>query len=171
MFGWSIYRLFVLDRWWKRDSLQIMIFVYVCATCSVGELKARFEPWKERNEANSVNLFHFSYLITLMAYVCSVWAPNVQINYFILEWSIYIILVLYKWLETWLSTNNDIRICLLDERHSWIKACVKTGIICNYLNCLSLFNLSYLITLMAYLSSQGTPNVQINILCFIGRST
>jgi hypothetical protein len=138
-----------------------MIFVYVCSTCSVGERKARFEPWKQRNEANSVSLFHFSYLITLMAYACSVWTPNVQINYFILEWSIYIILVLYKWLQTWNSTNYEIRICLLDEKHSWIKACVETGITKNYVNSISLFNLSYLITRMAYLSSQGTPNVQI----------
>jgi hypothetical protein len=93
MFGWSIYRLFVLIRGWKRDPLQIMIFVYVCATCSVGELKARFEACKERNEANSVSLFHLSYLITLMAFVCLLWTPNVQINYFILEWSLNLVLV------------------------------------------------------------------------------
>jgi hypothetical protein len=46
MFDWSIYRLFVLNRGWKRDSLQIMVFVYVCSTWSLVELKSRFETWK-----------------------------------------------------------------------------------------------------------------------------
>jgi hypothetical protein len=29
---WSIYRLFVTNRCWKRDYLQIIIFVYDCST-------------------------------------------------------------------------------------------------------------------------------------------
>jgi hypothetical protein len=43
MFDWSIYRLFALNRGWKLDSLQIMILEYVCSTCSVVELRTRFE--------------------------------------------------------------------------------------------------------------------------------
>jgi hypothetical protein len=38
MFGWSIFTLFVLNRAWKRDSLQIIIFVYICSTLNVVEL-------------------------------------------------------------------------------------------------------------------------------------
>jgi hypothetical protein len=30
MFYWSIYRLFALNRRWKRDLLQMMIFVNIC---------------------------------------------------------------------------------------------------------------------------------------------
>jgi hypothetical protein len=66
MFDRSIYRLFVLNRGWKRYSLQIMILVYVCSTCSVVELKTRLEPWKARNDVNGVKLFHLSYFITLI---------------------------------------------------------------------------------------------------------
>jgi hypothetical protein len=61
-----------------------MIFVYICSTCSVVELKTRFETCITRNDVNGVNLFHLSYLIILPAYVCSQWAPNVQIKIFIL---------------------------------------------------------------------------------------
>jgi hypothetical protein len=39
MFDWSIYRLFVLNRGWKRDSLQIMIFVYIWSTWGIVDLK------------------------------------------------------------------------------------------------------------------------------------
>jgi hypothetical protein len=44
MFDWSIYKNFVLNRGWKLDSLQIL--VYVCSTCSVVELIAQVENWK-----------------------------------------------------------------------------------------------------------------------------
>jgi hypothetical protein len=81
---------------WKHDSFQIMILVHVCSTCSVFELKMRFETWKARNVTNNVSLFHLSYLMTHMAYVCSLWTPNVQINYFRLECSIYVLLVLNR---------------------------------------------------------------------------
>jgi uncharacterized protein YjaG (DUF416 family) len=81
MIDLSIYKLFVLYRGWRRDSLQIMILEYVCSTCSVVELKARYESWKARNDLNGVRLFHLSSLITLMASLCSQWTPNVQINY------------------------------------------------------------------------------------------
>jgi hypothetical protein len=82
-----IYRLFVLNTGWKPDSLQIMIFVNVCSTFSVVELKTRFETWITRSDVNGVNLFLLSYLITFMAYLCSQWAPNVQIKYFMFDWS------------------------------------------------------------------------------------
>jgi hypothetical protein len=89
MFDSSIYSLFELNRSWKRDSLQIMIFVCVCSTWGMVELKRRFETWISRNNVNGVSLFHLSYLITLMAYLCSQWTPNVQMKYFMFDCSIY----------------------------------------------------------------------------------
>jgi hypothetical protein len=64
MFDWSIYRLFVLNRSWKPDSLQMMIFVNVCSTWSMVQLKTRFETSITRNVVNCVRLFNFCYLIT-----------------------------------------------------------------------------------------------------------
>jgi hypothetical protein len=57
MFDWSIYMLFVLNRGWKCDTLQMMTFVYVCTTFSVVEIKTRFETC---NEVNGVNTSHIS---------------------------------------------------------------------------------------------------------------
>jgi hypothetical protein len=58
-FDWSTYRLFVLNRGWKRDSLQIMIFVFLCSTWIIFELITRFEAWITRNDVNGVCLFSF----------------------------------------------------------------------------------------------------------------
>jgi hypothetical protein len=55
MFDWTIYRIFGLNKAWKRDSLQMMIFVYICSTCRVFRLKTRFETWKAWNEINGVH--------------------------------------------------------------------------------------------------------------------
>jgi hypothetical protein len=60
-FYFSIYGLFVLNRAWKRYSVKIMIFLYVCPTCSVVKLKTRFETWKVRNDVIGVSLFHLTY--------------------------------------------------------------------------------------------------------------
>jgi hypothetical protein len=95
-FHWSIYRLFVLNRGWKCVSLRIMIFVYVWSTRVIVELITNFETWITRNEVNGVRLFHLSYFITLMAYLCLQWAPNVQIKYFMNDWSIYRLFVLNR---------------------------------------------------------------------------
>jgi hypothetical protein len=62
MVDWTIYRLFVLNRGWKIDSIQIMIFVYVCSTWGIFEIKSRFETGIIRNNVNGVRLFHLSYL-------------------------------------------------------------------------------------------------------------
>jgi hypothetical protein len=69
MLDWTIYRLFLLNTGWKRDSLQILIFVYVCSLCYVVELEKRFETWIARNELNGGYCFHFSYFITVLALV------------------------------------------------------------------------------------------------------
>jgi hypothetical protein len=66
MFDWWIYRLFVLNTDWKRDSLQMMIFVTVYSTRSIVRQKPRFESSITQNDINGVSLSHLSYLITLM---------------------------------------------------------------------------------------------------------
>jgi hypothetical protein len=96
MFDWSIYRLFVINRGWKHDSLQIMIFVYVSWAWVIVGLKARFETWITRNDVNGVSFFNLNYLITLVAYLCSQWTLNVQIKYFMFDWSIYRLFVLNR---------------------------------------------------------------------------
>jgi hypothetical protein len=69
-------------------------------------------------------------------------------------------------LQTWLPPNNDIRICFLDMKHSWSKNVFETWITRNDVNGVSFFNLSYLITLIAYQCSQRTPNLQIKYFMF-----
>jgi hypothetical protein len=71
MFHWSIYGLFVLNRGWKRECFQIKIFVIVCSTCSIVQLKTRFEKWITINDVTVVSLFHLSYLITRRDYLYS----------------------------------------------------------------------------------------------------
>jgi hypothetical protein len=66
MCDWSFYRLLVLNRGWKRDSFQIIIFVYVSSTVTIFEQKTRFETCITRNDVNCVSLFHLPYLLTLM---------------------------------------------------------------------------------------------------------
>jgi hypothetical protein len=82
LFYWSIYSLFGLNNTWKRDSFQVMIFVYVCSTWGIVELKTRFEAWITRNYLKCVSLFHLSYLITIMAYLCFQKTPIAQIKFF-----------------------------------------------------------------------------------------
>jgi hypothetical protein len=120
MFDWSIYRLFVLNRCWKRHSLQIMIFAYVRSTWDTFTPKTRFDTWIARNDVNGVSLFHLSNLITLMAYLCSHRTPNVQIKYFRFDRSFYHIFVLNRARNVILS-KWDIRKGLLDMKHGWTK--------------------------------------------------
>jgi hypothetical protein len=106
----SIYRLFVIDRGWKRDSLQIMIFVYVFSTWDILELRTRFETWIEWNVVNGLSLVHPPYLISLLPYMCSQRVPNDQINYFIFDSSIYRLFVIKRgWKRD--SPNKEIRTC------------------------------------------------------------
>jgi hypothetical protein len=44
-----------------------MVLEQICSTCIVFDLKTQVETWKARNDVNGVSLFHFPYLITLMA--------------------------------------------------------------------------------------------------------
>jgi hypothetical protein len=84
---------YVLETWL---SLQIIIFEFVSSTWSIFELKTHFETWIKWNDLNGVRLFPLSYLITLMAYLCAQRTPNIQIKYFMLDWSIYRIFVINR---------------------------------------------------------------------------
>jgi hypothetical protein len=79
MFDLSICRLFALNRCWKLDYLQIIIFVHDCTTWSIVELKTRFETRITRNDVNGVSIIHLYNLITHIAYLCSQLTPNVRI--------------------------------------------------------------------------------------------
>jgi hypothetical protein len=163
---WLVYLnwLFVLYTGWKLDSLQMMIFVNICSTWNMVEIKTRFDVWITRNDVNGVSLFHLSYLITLMAYLCSQSSP--------ISKSIF-----YDWVclnRCWKRDSLQIWIFVY-FCSTWsvveLKTRFETWITRNDVNFVSLFNLSYLITLMAYLCSQRTPNAKSSTLCLIGRST
>jgi hypothetical protein len=155
---WSIFTLFVLNRGWRRDLLLIMIFVYVCSKWVIFEIKTRFETWIKGNDVNGVSLFHISYLITLMVYLRSQQTPNVEIKYFVCNWSIFTLFVLNRgWKRDFLKIMIFVYVCstwvifeLKTRFERWI-----TGI-----HGVRSFHFSYIITLMGYLCSQWTPNVQ-----------
>jgi hypothetical protein len=112
MFDWTIYTPFVLNRDWKRDSLQMMVFVNVCSTWSMVQLKTCFETWITRNVVNRVSLFHLLYLKTIMAYLCSHWTPYIQMKYSIFNWSMYTIFVLKRdWKRDSLQIMTSVYVC------------------------------------------------------------
>jgi hypothetical protein len=149
MFDSSIDILFVLNSAWERDSLLMIIFLNVSSTWSIVELNTRFEAWITRNDVNGVCLFHLSYLITLMAYLCSQWTPNVQIKYFTFNWSICRLFVLnMAWKRDSLQIILFVYICSI-LGISELKTRFDMWITKNNVNDVSLFHLSYLITLMA----------------------
>jgi hypothetical protein len=111
MFDWYIYILFVLNKGRKPDSFQIIICVHNCSTWSIVELKTRFETWIKWNYVNSVCLFLLSYLITLRAYLCSQWTPNVHIKYFMFDLIIQTIWAQRGWKRDCLEIMNLVYIC------------------------------------------------------------
>jgi hypothetical protein len=148
----------VPNRGWKRDSIQ-KIFVNVSSTCNIDELKTRFETWITRNDVNGVSLFRLSYLLTLMAYLCSQRTQKVQMKYFMIDWSNYRLFVLNT---AWI--RDSIQMIFVNVCSTWsmveLKTRFETWLTKNDVNGVSLFYLSYLTTLMAYLCSQRKPNVQ-----------
>jgi hypothetical protein len=148
MFDWSIYRLFVINIGSKRDPLQITIFVNVCSTWDIVELKTRLETSITWNDVNGVSWFHLSYLITIKAYLCSQRKPNALIKYFVFDWSIYRQFVLntgWKCVFLQMIFVNVCSTCNIVE----LKTRFETWITRNDVNGVSLFHLSYLTTLMA----------------------
>jgi hypothetical protein len=53
------YDWLVVNRPWKRESLQVIIFVYVCSSWSIVELKTRFEIWITWNHVIDVRFLTF----------------------------------------------------------------------------------------------------------------
>jgi hypothetical protein len=133
----------VLNRGCKLDSLQIRIFVYVSSTLRIVELKTRFKEWVTRNDVNGVRLFNLSYLITLMAYLCSQLSPNVEIKYFIFDWSINRLFVLNS---GWKRDSLQMRIFVICLTWSMVqlKTRLEKRITRNDVNGLCLFHINYL---------------------------
>jgi hypothetical protein len=71
-------------------------------------------------------------------------------------------------LLTWVTPNNDIRKCLFDMQRSWTKNAFWDVNNKKWRKWCKFFLLSYLIILMPYLCSQGSPNVQIKYFMFDG---
>jgi hypothetical protein len=165
-FDCPIYRLFVINMGWNRDSIQRMIFVNVCSTWSMVELKTRFQKWLTRNDVNGVSLFHLSNLTTLMACLCSQRSPKVQIMYFVFGCSTYRLCVLNTgWKRDFLQIIIFVYVCftrgmfeLITRFEMWITR--------NDVNGVGLLHLSYLTTLMAYQYSRWAPNVEIMYFMF-----
>jgi hypothetical protein len=159
-FHWSNSSLFMLNKTWKRDSLQMMILVNVCSTWSMVQLKTRLETWITLSDVNSERFLHLSYLITLMVYLRSQRTPNVQIKYFMFDWSIFTPFVLNRgWKRDPLQIMIFVYAC-----STWsileLKTRFKAWITINDVNGVSLFHFSCLIKLISYLCSQCTRNVK-----------
>jgi hypothetical protein len=149
MFVWSIYRIFVLNWERKRVSLQIMVFVYFSSAWGIVEINTRYEMWTTRNDENGVSLFNLSYLITLRVYLFSQRTPNVKINYFMFDWSMYRLFVLNR---AWKRVSHQIMI-FVHVCPTWdiveLNTRFETWITRIDVNGVSLFHFSNLLTLMS----------------------
>jgi hypothetical protein len=156
----------VRNRGWKRDSLQKMILIYVCSTWIIVELKLRFETWIRRNDVNGVSLFNLCYLLTLITYLYSHRTSNVQIMYFMFDWSIWRLFVLNM---CWKRDSLQMMI-FVNVWSTWSMVKLKTrfesSITRNDVKGVRMFNICYLLTLMIYMCSQRSPNVQIKYFMF-----
>jgi hypothetical protein len=171
MFDWSIYRLFVIDWVWKSDSLQIMIFVNVCSTWDIVQLRTRFETWITWNDVNAVSLFHSSYLIRLLPYLYSQRTPNVQIKYFIFDWSIYRLIVIHRgWKRDSLQILKFVYVC-----STWgiveLKRRLEILITRNVVNGVCVFTFLILQHLWLTRSHKGHQMSKSSILCLNSRFT
>jgi hypothetical protein len=120
MFDWSIYNLFVLNRGWKRDSLQIMIFVYICSTLGIDELKTRFDMGITRNVVNGVCLCHY---LSNNTYGFPVLTKDTKCpSHVFYDWFVDLQIICAKSaLETRFPPNDDMRKDLFHMKHSWTK--------------------------------------------------
>jgi hypothetical protein len=136
-------RIFVLNTGWKRHYIQMMLFVNVCSTWCIVDLETRVETWITRNVLNGVGLFHLYYLITIMACLCSQRTPNVQIKYFMFDWSFYWLFVLNTgWKRDSLQMMVFVNICSTCSIIE-LKTRFETWITRNVGKCVSLFHLCY----------------------------
>jgi hypothetical protein len=162
MFDWWIYRLFVSNTTLKRNSVQMMIFVNVCSTWSMVNIKDAFwyvnnKKWPKMCKFVSPFSFYNTYGLPVLSMDTK--CPKqvfevslVNLHTFVLNWA---------WKRFILQIMLFVFVCLV-----WgiveINTRFETYIKISDINCVSLFNLYYLITIMVYLYSQRTPNVKIN---------
>jgi hypothetical protein len=113
----------ICAKYGLKTFLETVIFVYVCSTWNIVELKTRFETWITTNDVHGVSLFILSYLITLKAYLCSQRTPNVEIKYFMFDSSIYTLFVLNKaWKRDTLQMMIFVNVC-----STWSLVQIKTS--------------------------------------------
>jgi hypothetical protein len=108
--------------------------------------------------------FHISYLITIMAYLWTQRTPNIQITYFMFDWSFFRLFALNTcWKRDSFQMMIFVNIC-----SKWsmvqLKTWFETWLTRNDVNGVSFT--FYLRTLIVYLCSQWTPKVQINYFMF-----
>jgi hypothetical protein len=151
-----------LETWLTpNDVIRICLFAM-----QRSRTKNEIWTWITRNVVNGVYLYLFSSLITCTTYLCSQWAPNVQIRCFMFDCSVKRLLVLNK---GWKLYSHQIMIflyvsstCSVVER----KTRYEPWITRNVVNGGNLFHPSYLITLTTYPCSQSAPNVQFKYVMF-----
>jgi hypothetical protein len=133
-----------VNRGWKRESLLLRMLLYVGSTWSIVEIKMRFETWITWIYVNGIRLFQLSYLITLMAYLCTQRTPKDQSKYFMFQWSIY---RLSETNRCWKHDSFQIKISVYVCSTRGIielKKRLETWITRNDLNGVNLFHISYL---------------------------
>jgi hypothetical protein len=116
----SIYSPFVLNRKWKHDSLQMIIFVNVCSTWRIVELKTCFETWIRRKDVNGVSLFDLCYLKHIWLTCVHNGLQMSKSIFYVWLFDLKAICAKYG-LESWFTPNDDIRKCLLEMNHASTK--------------------------------------------------
>jgi hypothetical protein len=114
-FIWLVDLQTVLNRAWKLVLFQIMLFVYVCSTWDIVELKTRFETWITRNDLNGDSPFtlYFNNTYGLPVISMDTKCPN-KLFY---VWLVDLQKTCAKYgLETWFSPNVHIPKCLFDMK-------------------------------------------------------
>jgi hypothetical protein len=91
-----IYRPFVINTWWKLDSLQIKIYLNVCSTWSMAEVKTSFETWITWNDVKGVSLIHLLYVMTLNGFLMFTMDTKRPNEVFYVKWLIYRLFVLNR---------------------------------------------------------------------------
>jgi hypothetical protein len=120
MFHCTIYRLFVVNRSWKRDSPNIDIEIRLLdmhrSWTKSASWKLKSDKWRKWCTFISHFLFNNTYGLTV--HTMGTKRPN-QLFY---VWLVDLQTICAKYvLETWLFPNKDIEIRLLDMQRSWTK--------------------------------------------------
>jgi hypothetical protein len=110
----------VLNRGWKRDSLHIIVFVYVSSTWNSWTKNAFWDvnntKWRKWCKFVSPFLSNNTYGLPVLTKDTT--CPNQVFN----AWLVDLQTICAKYgLESWLSPNDDIRISFIDMQSSWTK--------------------------------------------------